>query len=261
MKVQPIGMVLVFACCLAQQALVDARAQETIREMPPTPASQSNGSAAPAKSGVVDGAWSQTPTEGALSPALTGDRRPLYRLRKSDVLAISFTFSPEFNQTVSVQPDGYIELRGVSQLYAERLTVPELVDAIRDRYMTMLNEPEVAVALQDFAKAYFTASGEVGRPGKYELRDDITLNEALAIAGGFTGQAKHSQIVLFRKVSDNLVESRVVDVKAMLKSRKLGEDIHLRSGDFVWVPKNAISKIRQYLPTSSLSMYTTPQQF
>ena len=59
----------------------------------------------------------------------------------------------------------------------------------------------------------------------------------------------------------DLVESRLLDVKSMLKSRTLREDIHLRPGDFLFVPQNLISKIKQYLPTSSLSMYASPAQF
>lgn len=39
-------------------------------------------------------------------PALTGERHPPYRLHKSDVVDVKFTFSPEFDQTATVQPDG-----------------------------------------------------------------------------------------------------------------------------------------------------------
>jgi|SRR5271168_5098634 len=243
----------VVVCVVAQLAIACA-AQESAKENMKDHADQA--STASGMAGGMD--------EGSIkkqSPALTGERRPLYRLHRSDVLDIEFTFSPEFNQTVSVQPDGFITLRGVSQLQAEGLTVPQLTEALRTQYSGMLNDPEVAVVLQDYAKPYFSAIGEVQRPGKYELRDDITLTEGLALAGGFNSQAKHSQVVLFRKVDGEMVESRLINTKALLKAHKLGEDIHLRPGDLVYVPKNAISKIRQYMPTSSLSVYSTPQEF
>jgi hypothetical protein len=57
------------------------------------------------------------------------------------------------------------------------------------------------------------------------------------------------------------VESHLLDVKAMMKERTLAEDIHLKPGDFLFVPQNLISKIKQYLPTSNLSMYASPTQF
>ena len=240
--------VLALTCSLMQQGLVVAGAQE----QQPSVAAEQAGPAVTTKAGVADGAW---------SPALTGVRRPLYRLGKSDVLTISFTFSPEFDQTVSVQPDGYIALKGVKQLAAEGVTVPELQELIGRTYAGMLHDPEVTIVLKDFDKPYFIVSGEVNHQGKYELRSDTTVTEAVAIAGGLTARAKHSQVVLFRRVSDDLVESRLLDVKAMLKSRSLGEDIHLRPGDLLFVPQNLISKVKQYLPTSSLSMYASPTQF
>jgi polysaccharide biosynthesis/export protein len=250
MKISPsvVRCVLALTCCLLQQGLVAAVAQE----QQPGLAVGQTGPAATTKSGVAGGAW---------SPALTGVRRPLYRLCKSDVVEISFTFSPEFDQIVTVQPDGYIALKGAKQLAAEGVTIPALQEAIGRAYVGVLHDPEVTVVLEDFDKPYFIVGGEVNRPAKYELRSDTRVTEAVAIAGGLTPRAKHSQVVLFRRVSDDLVESRLLNVKTILASRNLGEDIHLRSGDFLFVPQNLISKIKQYLPSSSLSMYASPTPF
>ncbi len=240
--------VVALNCCFVPQGLVAAMAQV----QQPNVAVEQTGPAVTTKSGVAG---------GELSPALTGVRRPLYRLCKSDVVAISFTFSPEFDQTVSVQPDGYVTLKGAKQLVAEGATVPELQSAISRAYAGVLRDPEVVIVLQDFDKPYYIVGGEVNHPAKYELRSDISVTEAVAIAGGLTQRAKHSQIVLFRRVSDDLVESHLLDVKEIMKSRTLAEDIRLKPGDFLFVPQNLISKIKQYLPTSSLSMYASPTQF
>jgi len=193
---------------------------------------------------------------GVRSPALTGERRPLYRLQNSDVLEINFNFASDFNQTVTIQPDGFITLKGLDrQLFARGLTLPELRTAIRDAYAAILHEPEPSITLKDFEHPYFIAGGEVSKPGKYDLRGETTVTEALAIAGGFTGQAKHSQVVLFRHVSEDIVEAKLLNVKTMLNSRDLREDVHLHPGDMLFVPQNTISKIRRYLPTSALGMY------
>ena len=199
--------------------------------------------------------------DGTLGPALTGVRRPLYRLRCSDVVEITFTFSPDFNQLLTVQPDGYLPLKGTTQLYVEGLTLPELQAAVREAYRGILHEPEVTVTLKDFDKPYFIAAGEVGRPGKYELRAPTTVTEALAMAGGFSPRAKHSQVVIFRHISEDTLESHVLNVKALLRSRNLKEDVQLHIGDLVFVPQNTISKIRQFLPASSLSLYANPAGF
>jgi polysaccharide biosynthesis/export protein len=192
------------------------------------------------------------------SPALTGVRRPLYRLQRSDVVDLQFTFSPEFNQTLTVQPDGFIAPRGIGDIAAEGLTIAELRDSIRQGYAPILRDPEVTVILRDFDKPFFLAGGQVGHPGKYELRSPTTVSEAIAIAGGFNDQARHSQVVLFRKVTDGVVESHVLNVKTMLATKNLEEDIELKPGDMVFVPQNRISKIKKFLPVSSLSAFLNP---
>ena len=195
------------------------------------------------------------------SPALTGARHPQYRLRKSDVVEIKFTFSPEFDQTTSVLPDGFLALKTVGDLFAEGLTVAELKDLVRQAYAPTLRDPEVSVILKDFERPFFVAGGQVGRPGKYELRSPTTVAEAIAVAGGFTEQSRHSQVVVFRTVTTGMVEAHVLNVKAMLASRNLEEDFELQSGDMLFVPQNRISKIRKFLPVASLSTFFTPAQF
>jgi polysaccharide biosynthesis/export protein len=184
-----------------------------------------------------------------------------YRLHKSDVIEVQFTFSPEFNQTLTVQPDGYITLKGAGAVQAESRRVDELTKAIANAYRGILHDPVVTISLKDFDKPFFLASGQVGRPGKYELRSDTTLTEALAIAGGFNESAKHSQVVLFRRVSSDTVEARVFNVKHMLKSKNLQEDPHLAPGDMLYVPQNTWSKVRRYLPSSSMGVYANPNPF
>jgi len=207
---------------------------------------------------------STTATTGraeGLGNSLLGGCHPLYRLRSSDVVEVTFTVAPEFNQTLTVQPDGYVTLKDAGAVLAQGLTVSQFAEAVRKAYTGYLHNPEVGVALKDFERPYFVVGGEVGKPGKYELRSDTTVAEAVQIAGGFTSQAKHSQVVLFRRVNDDLVETRFVNLKRMLKQGSSKEDAHLRPGDLVFVPQNTISKISRFLGKPSTSIYMNPMQF
>jgi polysaccharide export outer membrane protein len=192
---------------------------------------------------------------------LRGQGRPLYRLRPSDVVEVTFTLSPEFNQTLTVQPDGYVNLKDAGMVPAQDLTIMDLRDAVRQAYLGYLHDPQVAIALKEFEHPFFIVGGEVGRPGKYELRSDTTVAEAVQIAGGLTSQAKHSQVVLFRRVDNGLVETRLLNLKKMLKENGLKEDAHLRPGDMVFVPQNAISKLARFITRPGASMYVNPAQF
>ncbi len=98
----------------------------------------------------------------------------------------------------------------------------------------------------------------MGRPGKYDLRGDTTLTQAVAIAGGFTEKSKHSQVLLFREVSDDWVEVKKIDAKRILQAKNIQEDLHLRPGDMIFVPQNAYSKIQPYIPKPYLGWYFHP---
>ena len=144
---------------------------------------------------------------------------------------------------------------GVGDLRVEGQTVPDVTESIRAAYSKTLHNPILTVRLTEFEKPYFIAGGEVGHPGKFELRGDTTLTEAVAIAGGFTESSKHSQVWLFRRVSNDWVETRQFDLKKMLNSGNLGEDAHLRPGDMFYVPKNTYSKVKRFIPVATLGTY------
>jgi polysaccharide biosynthesis/export protein len=185
-------------------------------------------------------------------------RHPRYELKPSDVFDVSFEYTPEFNQTVTVQPDGYVTMRGVGDVEVVGKTVEQVTETIRSSYEKLLNHPQVSVVLKDFQKPYFVADGQVGHPGKFELRDDTTVSQAIAMAGGFLPSAKHSQVVLYRRVSDKWMQGTVIDVKKMEKNHDLTEDAHLQPGDMVFVPKNGISKAMPFLPIPSANVSMIP---
>ena len=179
-----------------------------------------------------------------------------YRLAAGDSFDVSFELSPEFNQTVVVQPDGFVTLKAVGDVMVVGQTVPELTQTLRTAYAKMLNDPLIVVVLKDFEKPYFIADGQVGHPGKYDMRGTVTLTEAVAIAGGFTENAKHSQVLLFRRVNDQWLSAKIFNIKEMQKRGDLHEDPTLRPGDMVVVPKNMLSKIKPFIPNSGMGAYT-----
>ena len=209
----------------------------------------------PAPATGPDAEAGHTATPAQITPQLQ-TRYPRYKIGSGDSFDVSFELSPEFNQTVTVQPDGFITLRGVGDVNVAGQNVPELTQTLKKAYSKILNDPEIVIMLKDFEKPYFIADGQVGKPGKYDLRGDVTVTAAVAMAGGFTDSAKHSQVLLFRRVSDEWVEAKVVNVKQMLKNGNLHEDLHLHPGDMIVVPKNTFSKIQRYIPSSSMGAFT-----
>ena len=184
-----------------------------------------------------------------------------YTVHPSDTLQLTFPLTPEFNQTVIVQPDGYISLLGVGNLLAMGQTLPELTELLKKTYGKTLRDPVIFVDVKDFEKPYFVVGGQVGHPGKFDWRGEVTVTQAVAIAGGFMDTAKHSQVLLFRRVSDEWAEAKLINVKQMINARNLREDPLLQPGDMLYVPKNAISKIKPFIPLPTVGMYAQPTPF
>jgi polysaccharide export outer membrane protein len=200
------------------------------------------------------------PSGDSTGAAHFATRQPRYQVEPGDTIELTFSPTVEYNQTISVQPDGFVTLREVGDLYVQGKTVPELRVLFSETYGKILNDPEITVLLKDLEKPHFTISGQVGKPGKYDLRAGTRVSEAVAIAGGMTDKAKDSQVLLFRKVSNDWVSVKSLDLKAIYKGR-IDEDVDLHPGDMMFVPQNRISKIKPYLPTYGLSTYLAPGMF
>ena len=186
--------------------------------------------------------------KGADHPA-AAERNPRYTICRDDVLALSFPLSPELNQKVMVQPDGFISLQSVGYIHVEGLTVAGAVEAVKKAYAGTLHDPIVDIDLADFQKPFFTVLGQVGKPGQYDLRYDTTVTQAIAVAGGFAATAK-TQVFLYRAVSSNWAEVRQLKIKDILNGKNITEDVHLRPGDMIFVPEKAIANFKKYVPYS-----------
>ena len=186
----------------------------------------------------------------------TEHRAARYQLQSEDVLTISFPLSPEFDQTVTIQPDGYISLLGAGDLSVRGLTVPGLVDALQTAYRGVLNQPIINVSLKDFQSPFFVVSGQVTKPGQFTLRYQTTVSEAIAVAGGLTPAGK-SRVFLLRRSSAGWFRVTPLNLSDILTGKQV-EDALIQPGDMIYVPEKFITKFRTYVPYS-LGFYTSPQ--
>lgn len=201
-------------------------------------------------------------TQSSASSPSFHQRYPRYTLRSGDSFDVDFQFSPEFNQTVTVQPDGFVSLREVGDVHVSGLTLAQVRELVTTKYSNILKAPVVSITPKDLEKSYFIAMGEVARPGKYELRGPITVTEAIAVAGGLApDRAKDSKVVLFRREGNTMGPGQVIDVKKFLKKKNLTEDVYLRPGDLLYVPQSTWSKIHQVIPTPGVGMSVYPGSF
>lgn len=192
------------------------------------------------------------------TPGLAQDfasRTPRYRIQTSDVLELQFRFTPEFNQTVTVQPDGFVALQAAGEVKLLDLSSDEAVKVVAAKYKGILNDPAINIVIKEFNKPYFVVGGEVTHPGKFELRGALTLTDAIAMAGGLTPNAKQDQLLLFRRVSPETAEVKKLNLKQVLGKGNLLEDIRLAPGDGIYVSKSTLGKIDRFMSVARLGVF------
>jgi polysaccharide export outer membrane protein len=189
------------------------------------------------------------------APALRAPTEERYVLHAGDVLDMQYRYTPEFNQSVTVQPDGYISLEIGGDLRVGGRTVQQVRALVLAKARARLESPELTVILKEFQKPYIVVAGEVNQPGRIELREKLTAVQAVLLAGGFKETAKSSQILVFRKLNAETAEVRVLNLKSLKRTSDLEHDLTLQPGDMLMVPRNRISKIERFIRYASMAAY------
>jgi polysaccharide export outer membrane protein len=56
-------------------------------------------------------------------------------------------------------------------------------------------------------------------------------------------------------------ETRLINLKRVVDRRQTSEDVDLRPGDMLIVPKNWVSKVEPYIKLTNLGLYMNPAGF
>src|SRR6266403_2574919 len=192
-------------------------------------------------------------------PRLTTVTEERYRLQPGDVLEVQFRYSPEFNQTVTIQPDGYVTLEIGGDLKAAGFTIEQMRAAVLRQARTRLQDPVATIVLKEFQRPYFVVAGEVSQPGKIEMRERVTAIQAIMLAGGMKETAKSSQVVVFRKINSDMAEVKLLNLKSIRRTSDLENDLTLQAGDMVFVPRDKISKIERFMKLASVAAFMAPR--
>ena len=184
-------------------------------------------------------------------------RDQAYRIQPSDQILLSYRYTPEYDESLTVQPDGNTSIKLIGSVKIGGLTLEEAQARILEQLKTRLNDPEISLTLTDFVKPSYTVIGQVTAPGKFEMHGTITAIEAIAMAGGFKDSAKHSQVILFRETDTDMAKTRILNIKKLMdpKHPELEEDVILEPGDLLIIPKNRVSKIADYVHWVSVGSY------
>jgi polysaccharide export outer membrane protein len=130
--------------------------------------------------------------------ASTGGTALDYRLGSEDVLEVFVWKEPDLSATVTIRPDGKISLPLANELEASGKTAAQLQQEIVERLQRYIAEPVVNVMVKQINSLKISVLGEVRKPDVYKIKNQITVLDAIAMAGGFTDLARPNRVIVLR---------------------------------------------------------------
>jgi len=154
-----------------------------------------------------------------------------YRIGIDDVLVITVWDNKEAGEVVFVRPDGKISLPLVGEIQAGGLTVQELADKLNEEYAKTIKSPAVTVSVREIRSRAVYFVGGIGKPGPMQLTQELSLLQAVSLAGGLLPAADQESAFVLR--DGNKIPVNFTD---LMKKGDLKYNITLKPGDTVVVP-------------------------
>ncbi len=161
-----------------------------------------------------------------------------YVIGAADVLFISVLGNQDLDTVSSVTPGGKISFPLVGDVQAAGLKAEELADRLTRALSEKIRNPVVSVSLREINSYRVYVLGGVARPGVLSSKSEITLLQALALAGGLTSGA---DLALGYVARGN--KRLDADFRKLVMQGDLSQNIILKPEDVVVVPaspKNAV---------------------
>jgi len=159
------------------------------------------------------------PVDEAFHKALTAP----YTFDAGDSLRITVFGQTDLTNTYSVDKAGYVAFPLVGSVQARGQTPQQLEVSLASKLQAgYLRDPDVSVEIERYRP--FFIMGEVGQPGQYTYVPGMTVQNAIAIAGGYTPRALQDNADVTRQVNGQIMTGRVPISDPILP----GDTIYLR---------------------------------
>jgi polysaccharide biosynthesis/export protein len=177
--------------------------------------------------GAVAGADTTTPPPSIVASATD------YRLGAEDVVEVFVWKEPELSTTAVIRPDGKLSLPLANELEASGKTAAELQREISERLRRYITEPIVNVMVKQINSLKISVLGEVRKPDVYRIKNQVTVLDAIAMAGGFTDLARPNRVVVLRNTASGPQRIKI-NVKQTVADAA-GQPFYLQPQDTVYV--------------------------
>ncbi|MHC5938070.1 SLBB domain-containing protein [Nostoc sp.] len=196
-----------------------------------------------------------------------------YSLGGGDLIRVNVFEVPEYTGEYQIPPGGAINLPLIGSVSVLGLTTEQAADEIARRYARFLKRPLISVNLLSPRPINIFVAGEVTRPGAYTLSlsggagnnpgvQYPTILAALTTAQGVTLAADVTQVQLRRKIGRSSEQTVTINLKDLIQTGRLTQDITLRDGDTIVVPTATnfnVAESRNIFAANFAASQTTPR--
>lgn len=148
------------------------------------------------------------------------------------------------SRSVTVGEYGHANFPLLGGIYVGDKTIDGLRSTLQDHYVEVFPDLRVDVALEKAADRGVFIIGEVYKPGYHSITQPVSILEALALAGGYTREARLDSSVVIHKTSESLIGKRV-DVEALLSFEPGTSMVSLSGNDVLFVPRTTLPQVAE----------------
>ncbi len=174
----------------------------------------------------------------AEEPAVTQSTDPNYVLQPNDYLKVTVYQEDDLTTSTRVSPKGNISMPLIGDVKVGGLKVSEARDLVsKDLMDGYLKNPQVSITMIEFATRRYSVLGQVQKPGSFEIpqQEQVTLLDALALAGGFTETANR-QAVSVRRSTDDANKEQILTLDAVEMAKQPSQQpFFVQPGDVITV--------------------------
>ena len=146
-----------------------------------------------------------------------------YRVDSGDRLRVTVFDQKDLTNTYSVDQAGYVAFPLIGAVAARGRTIQELEGQIATQLQKgFLRNPDVSIEVDRYRSIF--VMGEVGQPGQYTYVPGMTIQNAIALAGGYTPRALQANADVTRKINGEILTGRVLISNPVLA----GDTIYIR---------------------------------
>ena len=177
------------------------------------------------------------------------DVQPEYYVEIGDVLDIDVWRVADLSRSVPVRPDGRISMPVVGDLNVVGLTLVEVRELLTEKFADYVWNPQVSLSIRQFGGRKFIIMGEISSPGVYRYQQDITLIEALALAGGFKQESKEGKVMILRGDIRKSPKVKMItaNMENVFKKGIISENIAILPNDIIYVGKDFLGDYNEII--------------